>query len=172
MAGFVGESPERVRLTLARRELQQALDEGHEVGLLHPAQRELARGISAVAALPVLQYAEPPANVPRAHGDMNREEIRTLARRFRIAEVPVEATDGTQELIGYVRVIDVSLTPHADSYPLCPFLEIPATDTHIEALMRMHASNEPLARVVDAEGVTVGILSAAQLHEPLFRGGR
>lgn len=172
MAWFVGETPERVRLTLARRELQQALDEGHEVGLLHPAQRELARGISAVAAQPVLQYSVPPANVPRARGDMSREEIRTLARRFRIAEVPIEATDGTQELIGYVRVIDLSLAPRTEGYPLCPFLEISATDTHIEALMRMHAANEPLAKVVDAEGVTVGILSAAKLHEPLFRSGR
>jgi CBS domain containing-hemolysin-like protein len=172
MAWFVGETPERVRLTLARRELQQALDEGHEVGLLHPAQRELARGISAVAARPILEYAVPPAEVPRARGDMSQEEILDLARRFRIAEVPLEADDGTRELTGYVRLIDLSLSPRSEGYKLCPFLEISATDTHIEALMRMHATNEPMARVVDAEGITVGIVSAARLREPLFGGGK
>ncbi len=91
----------------------------------------------------------------------------TRARRRDGAKARSQVT----RLIGYVRVIDLSLAPRAEGYPLCPFLEISATDTHIEALMRMHATNEPLAKVVDAAGVTVGILSAAQLHEPLFRGG-
>ena len=34
---LVGESPERVQLRLARKELQQVFDEGHEAGILEPS---------------------------------------------------------------------------------------------------------------------------------------
>jgi CBS domain containing-hemolysin-like protein len=49
-------------------------------------------------------------------------------------------------------------------------VEISANETHIAALMRLQASGESLAHVVDAQGRTVGFLTARQLSEPLFGG--
>ena len=46
---LLGETPLRVRLTLARQELQGVLDEGHAVGILRPAQRRLAQNLFAIA---------------------------------------------------------------------------------------------------------------------------
>ena len=44
LASFAAEAPEEVRLRIARRELRRALEEGHEVGILHPSQVELKKG--------------------------------------------------------------------------------------------------------------------------------
>ena len=170
LSGLVRQSPDRVRLLLAKRELQNALDEGHEAGILHPAQTQLARGIFAVASQPVVQHATPPSDVPRARGQMTKDEIRRVARRFRIAEVPIESAGGDQQLVGYVRVIDLSLDPSEELGPIRPFLEVSSNDTHIEALLRMQAAGENLAKVVDADGKTVGILTAGRLREHIFRG--
>jgi CBS domain containing-hemolysin-like protein len=170
IARLVAEPPERVRLTLARRELQRVLEEGHEAGILHPSQVELARGIFAVANHPVTRYVTPQSAVARARMDMTKEEVRGLARRLQLADVPVEDAGREPRLVGYVRVIDLSLAPGGDLGPLRPLLEIPHTATHIDALMEMHSAGEALARVVDTDGHTLGMLTAAELRRPLLRG--
>jgi len=166
------ESPERVRLTLARRELQQVMEEGHEVGILHPAQRGLAQGIFAVADRPVRQFITPLAQLPRARSDMTKQEVLRLAQRFRIAVVAVEAADAKGELIGYVRVIDLGLSESDNLGPIHRLLEISEETSHVAALMRMQSANESLARVVNSQGKTLGIVAIDQLREPLFHGVR
>ena len=172
LARFVAEPPEQVRLTLARRELRQVLEEGHEAGILHPSQVELARGIFAVANHPVIRYATPLGEIARARLDMTKDEVCRLARRLQIPDVPVEDTGPEPRLIGLVRVIELGLDPSDRLGPVRPLLTIPQTDSYIEALMRMHAAQESLAQVVNTEGQPLGILTARQLRERLFRGGR
>ncbi len=176
LALFVGESPEQVRLTLARHELGRVLDEGHEAGILHPAQQSIARGIFAVANQPVSRHATPLRDVPRARADMSREDVLRLARRYRIAAVPVESPvegpDADRQLVGYVRVVDLSLNEAEGLETVRPLLEIGDADTHVAALMRMHNSGESLARVIDADGGTIGILTAPDLRAPFFPGGK
>jgi len=172
LARLLGESPETVRLTLARRGLQRALEEGHEAGILHAAQRQLARGIFALAAQPVTKVATPLSNVARARSDMPKEEICQLARRLRISAVPVEDPENGRRLVGYVRVIDLGLDASGAIGPVRPLLEIPQSETYIDALMRMQGARESLALVVNADGEATGIVSAERLREPVFRGGR
>lgn len=169
---LLGESPEQVRLTLARRELQQALEEGHEAGILHPAQRGLAQGIFAVAQRPVTEFTTPLEQLPRARSDMTKQDVLRLARRYRIAVVAVEAAQTEGELIGYLRVIDLGLSDSDDLKPMRILLEIPEETSHVAALMQMQSADESLARVVDARGKTIGIVDADRLREPLFLGGR
>ncbi len=167
-----GESPERVRLALARVELSRVLDEGHEVGILHEAQRELARGIFAVANLPVERAAEPLEHLPRAHDGMSKQGVLQLAARYRIAVVPVEASQGSHEFSGYVRVIDLGLTEADKIGPVRPFLDIPRHTSHLAALLQMQNAQESLARIVDQQGRAVGIVTAGRLRKQLFRGGK
>ncbi len=169
---LVGEPPEETRLVLARRELRRVLEEGHEAGILHPSQYALARGLFAVANHPVTRYATPLAEVPRARADMSKQEVCRLARRLQLPDVPVEQADGDSVLIGYVRVIDLELDASDELGPVRPLFEVPHTDTHIEALMRMHSAQESLALVVDHDREPLAILTAARLREPLFHGGR
>ncbi len=172
LARFVGESPEQIRLTLARRELRRVLEEGHEAGILHAAQRELARGIFAVAKHSVGRFTTPLEQLPRARSDMSKEEVLQLARRRRISVVPVESPGKPAKLAGYFRVIDLGLSQSEKAGPLRRFLEIEEETSQVVALMRMQSAKEDLARVVNAAGETLGIVTADQLREPLFHGGR
>jgi putative hemolysin len=169
LARFIAEPPERVRLTLARRELGRLLAEGHEAGVLRPSQFALARGIFAVADRSVADYTTPLDEVPRARSDMSKEEVIRLARRLKTPDVPVEdAGSDPPRLLGYVRVIDLALDPSDRLAPIRPLLDVPHTGSHIEAMMRLQSAQESLARVVDARGQTLGILTAQELREPLF----
>lgn len=168
LSRVIGESPETFRLAVARRELRRALQEGHEAGILHRAQRELAQGIFAVAQQPVADYATPLSDAPRARNDMTKDQVRQIARRFRLANVPIEEA-GDGRLVGYVRVIDLDLDPSDDFEPVVrPLPEIPASKTLIDAVMRIHAQKEPIIQVVDDQARPVGILTGEQLHRPLL----
>ncbi len=169
---LVPESPELVRLKLARRELERVLEEGHEAGILHPAQRSFAQAIFHLAKRPVSTYTLPLGDVPRARANMSRDEILQLARRCRLAAVPVESVDGQRRLIGYYRVIDLRLHASGDDALLRPLMTIHETDSYLTALTRMHGSHESLAQVVGDSGRAVGILTAKRLHEPLFYQAR
>ncbi len=168
LARLLGEAPQEVQLKLARRELRRILEEGHAAGILHPSQRRLAQGIFAVANVPVWHYAVPIGNLPRAKADMSKEEVLRLARRYRLAAVPVESSDKPGQLIGYYRVIELELDPAPEPGPLRPLMDIPDMVTHLGALMRMRSDGHSLAKVVAGEGGVLGLVTADQLTQPLW----
>ncbi len=166
---LAGESPQKAQLGLARKELGQVFEEGHEAGILRPAQRGLAQGLFAVAHRPVRNSLISPGRVPRVRENASRDDILRLARRHRLAALPVEADDPSRRLVGYVRVIDLYLDGHAPRPPIRPLVEVPENENYLSALMRLETSNESLGHVVNSQGQTIGFLTARHLSEPLFR---
>ena len=167
---LVGEAPERVRLRLARSELAQVLEEGHQAGVLRPSQRRLAQGLFAAANVPVLQHSTPPGRMATIQRGAKKSEVFRLARRHRLAALPVEEGSGRQrKLTGYIRVIDLHLDDGETVENVRNMIEIPASTSHVAALIRLESSGEVLARVVDEKGETVGLLNVRKLNEPLFR---
>ena len=166
----VGEAPERARLRLARSELAQVLDEGHHAGVLRPSQRRLAQGLFAMAHAPVMQHCTPPGRIAAIRRGALKSEVFRLARRQRLAAIPVEEGHGHERrLIGYVRVIDLHMDQGETIEEVRSLIEISAQAKHIAALIRLESSGELLARVVDDGGQTVGLLNVRKLTEPLFR---
>ncbi len=164
---MVAESPEQVRLAIARRELRRVLEEGHEEGILYPAQRELAQGIFAVAKQPVTGFLTPLGEVPRARAGTSKADVLRLAQRMNLPAVPIEESG---RLVGYVRIVDLKMDRSDQVGPLRQLLKIPHTDAHINALMRMQGAKESLAQVVNAQGRVLGVLVARRLRQPLFGG--
>ncbi len=82
-------SHEPIRLVLAQRELRRILAEGHEAGILHPAQQSLAHGILAVARKPVRQFLTPPGHMVQVRADMSKQAVLALAERNHTAVIPV-----------------------------------------------------------------------------------
>ncbi len=167
---MIGQSPEQVRLMLARRELVQILEEGHEAGILRPAQRNLAQALFAVASQSVVRLVTPLSRVVTIRKGLSRPDVIRLARRHRLADVPVRSDDKSNQLLGYVRTIDLYLDDGDWNAHIRPLLEIPLSDTHIAAVMKMQSQQETLANVVDHAGATVGLLNDRLITEPLFRG--
>jgi len=163
LQSIMGASPQRIRLTLARKELHQVLQEGHEAGVLRPSQRALANE-------KVAEFAIPPGRMAKAKRGMSKAEVLRLAGRHRLPALPVEEAGGTRRLIGYVRVVDLHLEDSPRIDRVRPLLEIPESESHLSALMRLQVAEESMGRVVGAAGETVGIVTVKGLSEPLFRG--
>jgi CBS domain containing-hemolysin-like protein len=166
LARATGTSREPVRLVLAQRELRQVLSEGHEAGVLHHAQQSLAHGILAVARKPLRQFIAPPGQIVHVRAAMDKQAALRLAERNHAAAMPV--ADHTGRLIGYVRVIDMVLHSGEDLAPLRPLPVLTEETSQLAALMRLESSGDSLARVANARGDTLGIVTLERLREPLF----
>ena len=166
---LIGESLDEVRLTLARKELQRVFEEGHEAGIIRPAQQGLAQGLFALAHRPASTVAMNAARMPHVVIGTSNKVICQLAKKWRIAAFAVESDDGSGELLGYVRIADVYL--HGNKMPpLRSLVEIRADETYISALNKLYDAGESLGHVVTENGETVGFVTTRHLSEPLFRG--
>lgn len=168
---FLGQSPERIRLALARKELQQVLEDGFEAGILHPTQRQLAQSFFLVATKPIVDICTPISKVQAIKRDATKREALKFARQKRIADIPVY--HGTRSnIIGYVRTVDL-LIDHAVNLPaeiIRSLTDVKSTELFGEAILQMQSTKQTLARVVGPQGKTAGLLSIDQLTEPLLEG--
>jgi CBS domain containing-hemolysin-like protein len=167
---LLGQSPEKIRLTLARSELNQILKEGEVVGILHPSQRQMSQSFFLIAAKPVSQLCIP---LPRVHslplGTPIHRAI-SYAQRFRLPHVVIH--DGSKSnVVGYVRTVDLILAP--DTYAAITepreLLELYGGEHTGEAIMRMQTRRFDLAKVLNPRNQVIGIVSLNELTDPLFK---
>jgi CBS domain containing-hemolysin-like protein len=164
---LLGVSPERVRTTLARKELARVFEEGQEAGILSAAQRTLAQSVFTFANRPVIAACTPVARVVSVRREAAAAEALNVARRRR---TPVLAVQEGRKFVGYLRVVDLMLNASQTIESVRPLPDIPHTDSHLAALMHLQATGEMMARVVDGKQETVGLVTLRQLTEPLLRG--
>jgi len=169
LQGILGESPQKMQLVLARRELERMFEEGHETGILGPAQGALAQALLDVAGQSVMEVATPAGRMPRVQLRMGKANILRVARRNRLAAIPVEESTHERKLIGYLRIPELYLDESDALPPVRPLVEVPSGNTCIAALIRMQGSTETLGRVVGADGQTVAFVTSRQLGRPLLR---
>jgi putative hemolysin len=166
---MIGQPPLRVRLTLARKELQRVLEEGQEVGILHPAQRGLAQKLFSTAAQTVFSMATPINRVMSIPLGITKKDALRLAAGRQTSIVPVRKPQG-KELVGYVRVIDLHLLQDETVSSVRPLPRIRRNEPHLTALMRLQSEKADVAVVEDDDGQAVGLLYTEQLTDPLFNG--
>ena len=159
---LVGESLASVQLRLARRELEQVLDEGRDVGVLRPSQRLLAKTILEGANAPVGDA------VIRPFGHRlitDRESWTTIidrGRRHQISSFAVRSS-GRRRLLGYVRLIDVYAAK--DNWPqqIRTLLHFGRSDSQLSALIEFHTRHATMAQVLDDHGETLGLVTPDRL---------
>ena len=168
---FVGQSPEKVRFMLARGELQEVLEEGQEVGILHPSQRLLGQNFFIEASRQVHEYCTPISRLKSLPVTATRREILNFARRNRLTEIPLwEHTHSN--LIGFVRTIDLLVQKKSDQQPLEPnrLTKIRSSELFGEALLQMQTKRESLCIVTADNEDVVGVLFIDQLRDALLKG--
>ena len=166
LQGLLGHSPESVRLVLARRELEQVLQEGHEAGILKPVQYELAQSLFTIANQPIKRLAVPLSRLNSVRENQSREDALRLARKLRIAHLPVNSAEG-HRLTGYKSVVDLRLQQEEIVGEARQLISVGADDTFCSVLIRMQTERESMVRVVSANGETVGIVAEYQLSDLL-----
>lgn len=166
---LLGESPDKVRLVLARKELQKVLVEGEEAGIIHPTQRLLAQNFFVVAAKPIREVFTPVAKVRSISQTATAKDLVRHATRHDMADVPVCSTKKS-DILGYYRVVDILVAGEQSLPELRPMKEYLLDEQFGEVLFQMQSSRETLAKVIDDQGRTIGTLSIDQLTNPLLDG--
>jgi len=166
---LLGESPDRVQLTLARAELNRMLQEGQEAGVLQPTQHRLAQSLFAIASQPINRYATPIERVAPIRKGWRVADVLKIARRHQTSAMPIMPEKG-RKLIGYVRTIDLYLQDSKTLDETRPLMRIAADMTFVETLLQMQGKNEQIAEIVNSRGDTVGVAYLQDLVEPLLRG--
>lgn len=169
LQSFVGESPVRLQLTLARNELRRVFQEGHQAGVLSPAQQQLADGMIRVASEPVLRFCLPPTRVAAVHLGTAKADVLRIARRHKTSHVLVTEQHG-HRWIGYVRVVDLCLEADEKIQNPRHLMKIHDNESPIAALTKMQGEKELIAQVLDAQDQTIGLLSARTLTDFLLNG--
>jgi len=166
---FTNSSPQDLRLRLARRELGKLLDEGHEVGILLPAQQALAQSMLVAAAQPVRNFALPTARAVRATTTMKKSDVLRIAQRNNRTLLPVEDPRDGRKLVGYLRMMDLHLDTESSLPEPMPLVQLRATQSCLAALRKLGKSEDPLGHVVDEQGKTVGFVTGRELRMALLR---
>ncbi len=164
-----GSSPQELRFKLARRELAELLTEGHEAGILRPAQQSLAQSMLAVAGLPVKRFAAPTGRVARATTTMSKSDVLRIAQRHQRTLLPVEDTRNGRRLVGYLRMMDLYLDKSPQLPPPKPLVVLQEDQSWLSALRLLRQTEDALGHVVDRQGNTVGFLTGRELRLALLR---
>ena len=152
---LVGEGPAQVQLRLARQELMGVFEEGHEAGLLEPAQRRLAQETFQVANQAISHLVMPVGRQTCVFPTMEKTDVLRLARRHRRGVALVLDTK-TRRIVGYVRVVDVYLTSENWLEASQPVVRIPSSTSHLAALVQLQTDKQPIAEVVNEKGESLG----------------
>jgi len=164
---LLGEAPEEVRLRLARSEIHKLLDEGKEVGILRPAQRQLAQAVSDVAHHRVIRYGIPPYRLSSVYDTDTIEHVLQAARKTGATELLV--TDRKSRTVeGYVVIGDLHSAGENWRQKVRPLARVRHTDSHLSAIVKMQTSGDALAEIIDISGRPAGVVSMRRLMEPLF----
>ncbi len=166
--GLIGETPLRIQATLARTQLQDIFQQGEEVGILKPIQRQLSEGLFNASGKTVESVATPVGRVASISSGSTRQEVIRLARRQRLPWLTVSDPE-TRRVEGYVRLIDLELESAPSIHTARPLIRIPRNEPLLQAIIRMQNEDEELAGVVDGGGTLVGLVTCQQLADLIFQ---
>ena len=164
-----GKSPQELRLKLPRRELAELLIEGHEAGILRPAQQTLAQSMLAVAGLPVKDCATPAGRVMRATTTMSKGDVKRIAQRHKRTLLPLEDTRNNRRLVGYLRMMDLYLDDSSQLPEPRAMVVLQEEQSWLSALRQLSQTEDALGHVVNSEGKTVGFVTGRELRIALLR---
>lgn len=156
-----------IRMTLARRELSEVLEEGHAVGLLTPSQRLLAQNAFGLGGQPLREFMTPATRQPKATATMKPADALRLAARQKQAALPVEDPERQRRVVGYVAAVDCLNPADPGELPTKPLPHALETEPYLAVLLRMQASGEPLMAVRNAAGKTTGYVATQRLRDAL-----
>lgn len=166
----VRQSPQVIELVLARRELSQLVDEGHEAGILKPTQQLLAQSTFALAGRPLGEFVVPEESYAHANLTMRPIEVLRLAHRQKQELILVEEASKEKRLLGYLRVADLALKQAKKLSNPMPLVTLQADSTYLSAVLRLLETDHALGHVVTNSGETIGFVTARQLTQHLLAG--
>jgi CBS domain containing-hemolysin-like protein len=162
---------DEVSSTYTREEVAALVEESRGEGLLEADQYDRLAGALGFTEKTVSAVLMPPASLSTVTRGTTPAEVEALCAATGYSRFPVIATDG--EVLGYLHIKDVLETddlrrerPIDDKW-IRPFALVSADDALHEALETLQRRGAHMARVVDADGRTLGLATLEDVIEEL-----
>jgi putative hemolysin len=161
---ITGQTPFRLRLAMARGELDQVLRHGHEAGILAAGQRSLAQRFFEVGNQPAISFGVPANRFAIVEAPVNIDEARRQARRQNHPIVLVQRSDG---IIGFLWYADLCMgEPNLE---LNPVIRGRVEDRHLQVLLRLYDAGSEVGVLFDERGDVRCVVTRRQLVQPLIK---
>jgi len=158
-----GVTPFRMRLAMARGELDQVMQAGHEAGILAAGQRSLAQNLFAVGEQPAVMFGVQPDRLPIVDAPV---DVAVAAQQARRRNHPIVLVRRNGRIIGFLRYADLCLSqPRIEPRPV---IRGRWTERHLKILLRLYDAASDVAVLFDERGDMRYVVTRRQLLQPLI----
>jgi putative hemolysin len=161
---ITGQTPFRLRLAMARGELDQVLRDGHEAGILAAGQRVLAQNLFDVGNQSAISFAVPADRMAVVDAPVDVTEARQQSRRH---NHPIVLVRRQGKIVGFLRYSDLCLTE--PNLELRPVIRGKISDRHLGVLLRLYDAASDVAMLFDERGELRCVVTRRQLLQPLIK---
>ncbi|MEC9094092.1 MAG: CNNM domain-containing protein [Planctomycetota bacterium] len=160
---LVGQSPVKARLALARKELDEILQEGHDAGILQKGQRDLANSMFSVVEHPIREFMKPIHRFQIKQENPDAEQLIAFGKKQKVGFAVYQDERGNSWFYRIVEILIAREKPRVE-----PVFDVQESDLHGSVLVRMQTEKKPIARVIDPAGRSIGYVTINDLTAPLF----
>ncbi len=162
---------DEVSSSYTREEVAALVEESRGEGLIEEEEYDRLAGALGFTEKTVATVLMPPQTLTTVRRGSNPADVEALCAATGFSRFPVTAEDG--ELLGYLHIKDVletdearRATPIADKW-IRPFATVGAEEPLHDALEILQRRGAHMARVVDVEGGTLGLVTMEDVIEEL-----
>ncbi|MCW2764780.1 MAG: hypothetical protein JWO11_739 [Nocardioides sp.] len=162
---------DEVSSTYTREEVAALVEQSRGEGLLEADEYDRLAGALGFTEKSVAAVLMPPESLTTVTRGSTPADVEALCAATGFSRFPVVSED--HELLGYVHIKDVLETDEArrgrpiDDKWIRPFALVTETDSLHEALETLQRRGAHMARVVDTDGVTLGLATLEDVIEEL-----
>ena len=159
-----GQTPFRLRLAMARGELDQVLRHGHEAGILAAGQRSLAQRLFEVGNQSAISFGVPGDRLAVVEAPIDVAEARHKARR---QNHPIVLVRRAGKVIGFLWYADLCI--RKPNVELKPVIRGRVADRHLKILLQLYDAGSDVAVLLDESGTARSVVTRRQLLQPLIK---
>ncbi|MBZ5734043.1 hemolysin family protein [Nocardioides sp. TRM66260-LWL] len=166
------EPKDEVSSAFTREEVAAMVEESRGEGLLEDDEYDRLAGALGFTEKTVAAVLMPPAGLATVLRGSTAADVEALCAATGFSRFPVRGVD--DELVGYLHIKDVletdearRLRPIEDKW-VRPFAPVRPTDRLHEVLEQLQRRGAHMARVVDPDGVTLGVATLEDVIEELI----
>ncbi|MEM6468978.1 MAG: CNNM domain-containing protein [Planctomycetota bacterium] len=164
LQSLTGQTPFRLRLAMARRELAQVLRAGEEAGILHAGQRSLAEQLFEVGNRLAISFAVPLDRLATVDLPIQFETASAIARR---KNHPIVMVRSDETIVGYIRYSE--LVGQQNDVEIRPVIKVDQTERHLPSLLKLYDHASEVALLCDEDGAPSSVVTRRQLLQPLTK---
>ncbi|MEM6981201.1 MAG: DUF21 domain-containing protein [Planctomycetota bacterium] len=167
LQSVTGQTPFRLRLAMARGDLEKVVRAGHEAGILAAGQRDLTQNLFEIGNRLAIIYGVPPDRLATVELDRNGSiDIRAARRRALRVNHPIILVKSNDQVVGYVRFADLQADNTANA--ILDVVACRTSDRHLNVLLKLYDAHSDVALLLDDNNRLRTVVTRRQLLQPLL----